>query len=424
MEISQIKTFNPKMDSFIDQLLPELEEIYKDIHQNPELSMEEFRTAKIAADYLTRYQFEVSTEVGVTGVVGVLKNGDGPVVMLRADMDALPVTEDTGLPYASTKIARDEEGIEVGVSHVCGHDLHVTWLMGAARLFSEHKDQWRGTLMAVFQPGEEVGRGAQSMIDDGMIARFPKPDIILGQHVMVGEAGTVRHRSGTILSAGNSLKVKLFGRGSHGSQPQTSIDPVVMAAATTMRLQTIVSREIAPIENAVLTIGSLQAGTKENIIPEDATLKLNIRTFNDSVKDHILAAVKRICCAECAASNAPREPEFTELVSYPLTENDATATAKVAEAFQSQFGNKSFEAKPASASEDFSVFGRNWKVPYVFWFVGGTDPEIYREAIKHNQLNTIPSNHSPRFAPVLNPTLKTGLQTMLTAAAAWFNNIS
>src|SRR5579872_2907229 len=222
MEIDQIKTFNSKMDSFIDKLLPELEEIYKDIHRNPELSMQEFRTAKIASDYLTKYQFEVSTGIGVTGVVGIMKNGEGPIVMLRADMDALPVTEATGLPYASTKVARDEEGVEVGVSHVCGHDMHVTWLMGAARLFSEHKDEWKGTLMAVFQPGEEVGRGAQSMIDAGMMTRFSKPDIILGQHVMVGESGTVGYRSGAILSAGNSLKVKIFGRGAHGSQPQTS----------------------------------------------------------------------------------------------------------------------------------------------------------------------------------------------------------
>ena len=421
MEITQIKTFNNTMDSFIDKLLPELEEIYKDIHRNPELSMQEFRTAKIAADYLTKYQYEVSTGIGVTGVVGLMKNGEGPVVMLRADMDALPIAEATGLPYSSTKVARDEEGIEVGVSHVCGHDLHVTWLMGAARLFSEHKDQWKGTLMAVFQPGEEVGRGAQGMIDDGMMDRFPKPDIILGQHVMVGEAGTVRHRSGAILSAGNSLKVKLFGRGAHGSQPQTSIDPVIMAAATTMRLQTIISREIAPIENAVLTIGALQAGTKENIIPEDATIKLNIRTFDDGVKDHILSAVKRICCAECTASNAPRDPEFTTIDSYPMTVNDAISTAKVAEAFDAQFGNKSFESQPASASEDFSVFGTSWKVPYVFWFVGGTDPKIYSDAIKNNQLNSIPSNHSPKFAPVINPTLKTGLQAMMTAAVAWLN---
>lgn len=421
MEITKIKTFNNKLDSFIDKLLPELEEIYKDIHRNPELSMQEFRTAKIAADYLTKYHYEVSEGIGTTGVVGLMKNGEGPTVMLRADMDALPVAEATGLPYASTKVARDKEGIEVGVSHVCGHDLHVTWLMGAARLFSEHRDQWKGTLLVVFQPGEEVGLGAQGMIDDGIMERFPKPDIILTQHVMVGESGTVGYRSGAILSAGNSLKVKIFGRGSHGSQPQTSIDPVIMAAATTMRLQTIVSREIAPKENAVLTIGVLQAGTKENIIPDDATLKLNIRTFDDNVRDHILSAVKRICCAECAASNAPRDPEFTALDSYPVTENDALATKKVAEAFDAQFGDKAFETQPASASEDFSNFGRNWKVPYVFWFIGGTDAKIYLEAKKHNQLNAIPSNHSPKFAPVINPTLKTGLQAMMTAALVWLD---
>jgi hippurate hydrolase len=421
MEITKIKTFNNKLDSFIDKLLPELEEIYKDIHRNPELSMQEFRTAKIAADYLTKYHYEVSEGIGTTGVVGLMKNGEGPTVMLRADMDALPVAEATGLPYASTKVARDKEGIEVGVSHVCGHDLHVTWLMGAARLFSEHRDQWKGTLLVVFQPGEEVGLGAQGMIDDGIMDRFPKPDIILAQHVMVGESGTVGYRSGAILSAGNSLKVKIFGRGSHGSQPQTSIDPVIMAAATTMRLQTIVSREIAPKENAVLTIGVLQAGTKENIIPDDATLKLNIRTFDDNVRDHILSAVKRICCAECAASNAPRDPEFTALDSYPVTENDALATKKVAEAFDAQFGDKAFETQPASASEDFSNFGRNWKVPYVFWFIGGTDAKIYLEAKKLNQLNAIPSNHSPKFAPVINPTLKTGLQAMMTAALVWLD---
>jgi hippurate hydrolase len=421
MDTTKIKAFMESMDSSIDKLLPELEEIYKDIHRNPELSMHEERTSKIAADYLTKYQYEVTTKVGPTGVVGLMKNGDGPVVMLRADMDALPVTEKTGLPYASTKIARDDEGKEVGVSHVCGHDIHVTWLMGTARLFSEHKDQWKGTLMAVFQPGEEVGRGAQSMIDAGMMDRFPKPDIILGQHVMVGEAGTVSYRSGAILSAGNSIQVQLFGKGAHGSYPQTSIDPVIMAAATSMRLQTIVSREVAPTETAVLTIGSLQAGTKENIIPEDATLKLNVRTFNDGVKDHILSAIKRICNAESAASNAPKEPEFTDLDSYPLTENDAAATEKVAAAFHAEFGDKAHETGPASASEDFSIFGRNWKVPYVFWFVGGTDPKIYLDAIKNNQLNSIPSNHSPKFAPVINPTLKTGLQAMMTAGVAWFN---
>jgi len=421
MTISEIKALHTHMNSALEAMLPEMEAIYKDIHSHPELSMQEQRTAQLAADYLKKYGWEVTTGVGGTGVVGMLKNGDGPTVMLRADMDALPITEATGLPYASTVRATDDAGREVGVSHACGHDFHVTWLMGAARLLAENKETWRGTVLAVFQPGEEVGLGAQAMMDDGMSSRFPRPDIILGQHVMVGIAGSVGHRSGAILSGGDSLQVKLFGRGSHGSQPQTSIDPVIMAAATTLRLQTIVSREIAPDDSAVVTVGSLQAGTKENIIPDDATLKLNIRTFDEDVRTHVMAAVKRICCAECQASNTPKAPEFTTISHYPLTENDAAATARVAEAFDAVFGELSYETPRRSASEDFSVFGREWKVPYVFWFVGGTDKEVFLNAQNNKAINTIPSNHSPQFAPVLHPTLKTGFQTMITAAAVWLN---
>ncbi|MFX1676852.1 M20 family metallopeptidase [Paraburkholderia sp. A2WS-5] len=403
----------------IDALLPELESIYKDLHAHPELSMQEFRTAQIVADYVEKLGFEVTREVGVTGVVALLRNGEGPVVMLRADMDALPVTESTGLPYASKVTVKDEDGVQVGVAHACGHDMHVTWLLGAARLMAAHRDGWRGTLMAVFQPGEEVGRGARSMVDDGMIARFPKPDVILGQHVMVGSAGTVGYRSGTILSAGDSIKVKLFGRGSHGSQPQTSIDPVIMAASTTLRLQTIVSREIAPSDRAVLTVGSLQAGTKENIIPDDATLKLNVRTYDEDVREYMLGAIRRICCAECAASNAPREPEFTTISTLPLTVNDDATTARLRTAFEAHFGERAYETQPAAASEDFSVFGREWGVPYAFWFVGGTDPEIYAKAKAAKKINEIPSNHSPLFAPVIDTTLRAGVEAMLCAAGAW-----
>lgn len=402
-----------------DELLAELATIYKDIHQHPELSMQEVRTAGLAADYVAALGYEVTREVGVTGVVAVLRNGTGATVMLRADMDALPMAEATGLSYASTARANDEDGVETGVAHSCGHDLHVTWLMGAARILAEHRDAWQGTVMLVFQPGEEVGRGAASMVQDWDVARYPTPEVILGQHVMVGPSGTVSYRPGVILSAGDSLKVRLFGRGSHGSQPQTSIDPVIMAAATTLRLQTIVSREISPLAHAVLTVGALQAGTKENIIPDDATIKLNVRTFDEEVREHMLSSIRRICCAECSASDAERPPEFTTLSSYPLTENDAPSTAKVAAAFKAQFGDRAYEAAPASASEDFSVFGRAWNVPYVFWFVGGTDPEAYAEARKNRQINRIPSNHSPKFAPVLHPTLETGLQAMLTAASAW-----
>ncbi|MER1967305.1 amidohydrolase [Castellaniella sp. GW247-6E4] len=410
------------LDIEASELLPKLESIYKDLHRNPELSMQEVRSADVTADYLQTQGFEVARRVGVTGVVGLLRNGEGPTVMLRADMDALPVVEATGLPYASSVRVRDEDGAEVGVSHVCGHDLHMTWLMGVARILSRHRDAWAGTVLAVFQPGEEVGLGAQSMIDDGMFERFPKPDVVLGQHVVVGEAGTVGYRSGVILSAGDSLKVKLFGRGAHGSQPQTAIDPVIMAAATAMRLQTIVSREIAPTDNAVLTIGSLHAGVRENIIPEDATLRLNIRTTDEGVRATMLAAVRRICCAECQASNAPREPEFTTISSFPVTRNDVESTERIALAFKAQFGERAYETEPAGASEDFSLFGRAWQVPYVFWFVGGTDAETYARAKAAGQLNTLPNNHSPKFAPVIHPTLGAGLQAMLTAASVWLCN--
>lgn len=410
-----------KMASDISGALPALEAIYKDFHANPELSMQEVRTASIAASFIKKLGYDVHEQVGVTGVVGLLKNGDGPTVMLRADMDALPMAEKTGADYASNKKAKTADGEEVDVSHMCGHDLHVTWLMGVAQLMANHRELWNGTLMLVFQPGEEIGRGAKAMIDDNMIERFPKPDIILGQHVMVGEAGTVGHRAGAILAAGDSMHIKLYGRGAHGSMPQNSIDPVVMAAATVMRLQTIVSREISPLESGVLTIGALQAGTKENIIPDDAVIKLNMRTYDDGVRQRMLDSVQRICCAECQASNADKPPEFTTIDSYPVTENDAAATTTLAEAFQDHFAERSYETAPAAASEDFSVFGREWKVPYVFWFVGCTEKSTWEQAVKAANINKIPSNHSSQFLPQIHPTLQTGLETMLVAALAWLN---
>lgn len=251
----------------LDRLLGDLESVYKDLHSHPELSMQENRTAQIAADRLRADGYEVTTGVGKTGVVGLLRNGDGPTIMLRADMDALPVKEATGLPYASNVTGTDSEGKAVPVMHACGHDMHVTWLIGAATLLARTRDAWRGTLMPVFQPAEETAAGAQAMIDDGLFKRFPKPDVVLGQHVMVGSSGVLSSRPGVVTSAGDSLQIRMFGRGAHGSMPQASIDPVVMAAATVLRLQTIVSREIAATDAAVITVGSLQAGTKENVIP-------------------------------------------------------------------------------------------------------------------------------------------------------------
>ncbi|WP_439408206.1 M20 family metallopeptidase [Bradyrhizobium sp. DASA03076] len=404
----------------LDGMLPDLEAVYKDVHSHPELSMQETRTAGLAADRLRAAGYEVTTGIGKTGVVGLLRNGQGPTVMLRADMDALPIQEATGLAYASKVTATDKDGNTVPVSHMCGHDMHVTWLAGATKLMAEAKTSWRGTLMAVFQPAEETGEGAQAMIDDGLFKRFSKPDVILGQHVMVGPSGTVAGRAGAITSAADSLQIRLFGRGAHGSMPQASIDPVVMAASTVLRLQTIVSRELAAADAAVLTVGVLQAGTKENVIPDEAIIKLNVRTFDAGVRSRVLAAIERIANAEAAASGAPRPPEITTIDRYPLNVNNQEATSRVVDAFRSHFGADRVRATgPAPASEDFGSFGSEWHVPSVFWFVGGTDPEIYAKAKHANRINELPVNHSPKFAPVLHPTLRTGVEALVVAARAW-----
>jgi hippurate hydrolase len=404
----------------LDRLIPDLEALYKDVHAHPELSMQETRTAALATDWLRKAGYEVTTGLGSTGVVGLLRNGEGPTIMLRADMDALPIEEATGLPYASKVTATDAEGKIVPVGHMCGHDMHVTWLVGATTLFAQARERWRGTLLAVFQPGEETAEGAQAMIDDGLFKRFPEPAVILGQHVMVGTAGAVAGRIGAITSAADSLQIRLFGRGAHGSMPQASIDPVVMAAATVMRLQTVVSREIAAADAAVVTVGALQAGTKENVIPDEAIIKLNVRTFDEGVRKHVLAAIERIVNAEAAASGAPRQPEITTLDHYPLNLNDAEASTRVADAFRLHFPAERVRVTgPAPASEDFGSFGTEWHVPSVFWFVGGTDPARYAEAKATGRLNELPVNHSPLFAPVIHPTLETGVETLVVAARAW-----
>ncbi len=403
-----------------DDLVAKLEAIYKDVHANPELAMNEQRTAGIAANWLREQAYEVSEGVGGTGVVGVLRNGEGATVLLRADMDALPIKENTNLPYASTKTTTDASGEQVPVAHSCGHDMHVTWLLGVTRILATNRDRWRGTVIALFQPAEETAQGARAMVDDGLTKRFPKPDVVLAEHVLPLPAGTTSIRSGLMLSRSDSLKVTLFGRGGHGSAPQKTIDPVVMAAATVLRLQTIVSREIAATSDAVVTVGSLQAGRSANVIPDEAVLQLNIRTFDDHVRDKVLSSTRRIVDGEAATSGAPKPPAITTLNEFPATVNDEGATRKVTEALRERLGAES--VRPAgltTASEDFSVIPRAWNVPSVYWIVGGTDPQEYARAERTGSVNELPSNHSPEFAPVINPTLRTGIEAMLAAAGAW-----
>lgn len=407
-------------NAVIRDLLPELERLYTDLHAHPELSFAETRTAHIAVERLRASGFDMTEGIGGTGVAGVLRNGDGPTVMLRADMDALPVLERTALSYASTQTATGSDGRSVPVMHACGHDMHVTWLIGAASVLAGARSSWRGTLAAVFQPAEELGRGAQAMLDDGISGRFPRPDVILAQHVMVGAAGAIRTRAGSITSSADSLSIRLFGRGAHGSMPQASIDPVVMAASTVLRLQTIVSRELAPNEAAVVTVGSLQAGEKENVIPDDALIKLNVRTFDANVRRRVLEAITRIVRAEAAASGATVPPEITPLDRYSMVSNDADATGRIVEAFTRHFGEQRVgEAEPSSASEDFGVFGAAWEVPSVFWFVGGTDPDTFAAAERDGRVHELPTNHNPGFAPVIHPTLETGVDAFVVASRAW-----
>ncbi len=276
--------------------------------------------------------------------------------------------------------------------------------------------------MPVFQPAEETGAGAQAMIDDGLFTRFPKPSVILGQHVMVGASGVVSTRRGVITSAGDSFEIRMFGRGAHGSMPQSSVDPVVMAASTVLRLQTIVSREIAPTDAAVITVGSLQAGTKENVIPDEAVIKLNVRTFDEDVRRRVLAAIERIVNAEAEASRAPKKPQITPLDRYAYVVNDPDATQRVVEAFRSYFpADRVKDTQPTTASEDFGSFGTEWQVPSVFWFIGGTDPAAYAEAKVSGTIADIPTNHNPRFAPVIHPTLQAGVEAMVVASQPWLS---
>ncbi|MET7450568.1 amidohydrolase [Streptomyces sp. NPDC005574] len=392
--------------------VPALEDFYRDLHRHPELSLGEYRTAGKLAERLRAAGYETTDGIGGTGVAGVLRNGDGPVVLLRADMDALPVQEETGLPYAS---------LTPGLMHACGHDLHVTWLAGAADALAAGRDAWSGTLVLVGQPAEETGRGAARMVADGLYERVPRPDVLLGQHAVPGPAGLYGHTPGLILSASTDIEILVHGVGGHGSRPESVVDPVVTAAFLVTRLQTVVSREIAAGEAAVLTVGRIEAGARPNIIPGEARVWLNIRTRSEAVRARMIAAVRRIAAGECAAAGCPREPEILVGDSFPLTVNDPETDRRVAAVHGEVFGAGTvLDPGPAMASEDFSHLAEGG-LPYSYWFVTSTPAQVWDAAPGEDlgeKLAAVPGNHSPHFAPDLS-TVAPGVRTLVSGALAY-----
>jgi len=402
-----------------EALRPGQEAFYQDLHRHPELSHQEHHTARRVGDRLHGDGFTVTSGIGGTGVVGVLANGTGPSVLLRCELDALPLREETGAPYASTATATDASGHQVPIDHACGHDLHMAAMTGMAKLMADHRDRWNGTLITLFQPAEETGEGAQDMVDDGLFKRIPVPDVALAQHLLSGIAGTVRTRSGPFMSAADSLKITVYGRGGHGADPQNTVDPVVLAAMIIIRLQTIVSREVAPGDIAVVTVGSCQAGTRSNVIPDFAVLELNVRSYSGVTRQRMLDAIHRIVRAECQASGSPKDPEFETTFSFPVTDNDPAVTGRVAKAFAAHFGDQADEIPRQTVSEDFSKIPDSVGVPYTYWGLGYTDRDTYLAAEKDGHLDDLISNHSPKFLPPMQPCLRTGTEALLAAALAW-----
>ena len=402
-----------------EALRPDQEAFYQDLHAHPELSHQEHHTARRVGDRLRGDGFAVTSGIGGTGVVGVLANGSGPAVLLRCELDALPLREESGAPYASTATATDASGHQVPVDHACGHDLHMACMTGMAKLMADHRDRWNGTLITLFQPAEETGEGAQDMVDDGLFKRIPVPDVALAQHLLPGIAGTVRTRSGPFMSAADSLKVTVYGRGGHGASPQNTVDPVVLAAMIIVRLQTVVSRDVAPGDIAVVTVGSCQAGTRSNVIPDFAVLELNVRSYSSATRQRMLDAIGRIVRAECQASGSPKDPEFETTFSFPVTDNDAAVTGRVAKAFAAHFGDLADEIPRQTVSEDFSKIPDAAGVPYTYWGLGYTDRDTYLAAEKDGRLDDLTSNHSPKFLPPMQPCLRTGTEALVAAALAW-----
>jgi len=402
----------------VESVYPDAHALYLDLHQNPELSAHETKTAEKLAARLRSAGYEVTEHVGGTGIVAILKNGAGRTIMLRTELDALPVEEKTGLAYASKVHAQEDAGRDVPVMHACGHDLHMASLLGTAEIMARSKDSWHGTLMLIGQPAEETIGGADGMIRDGLFTRFPKPDVAVALHVgNILPAGTAAITPGIYNTNSDSIRITIFGKGGHGALPHTTVDPIVIAARTILALQTITSREVKPGEMAVVTVGYIRAGTKNNIIPDQAEMGLTVRTFKSEVRSQVLAAITRIAKGEAAAAGAPREPAVERYEGTDLVYNNPALAERLRAPLEAALGKDNvITGEPIAPSEDFSYFiGQG--IAGFYFSLGGADPEKLAQAKAAG--TQLPSNHSPLFAPDVDPALHAGI----TAEVAVLRNL-
>lgn len=405
----------PGVKKHLDAEYADLEKLYKDLHTNPELSLQEVRTSARMARELLKLGFDVTTKFGATGVVGVLKNGKGPTILVRTDMDALPVTEATGRPYASKARARDRNGNEVGVMHACGHDIHMTCWVGVARVLTALKTQWKGTLLFIAQPAEEIGTGARLMMEAGLFDRFGKPDYCLALHAdSLREAGTIGYTEGLAMANVDSVDVIVKGKGGHGAAPHTAVDPVVLAARIVLDLQTLVSRETNPVDPAVITVGSIHGGTKHNIIPDEVKLQITVRSTKDSVRKHLLDGIKRVAEGCAKAANAPPPVVKVDLSEFtPALHNDVELTRRTVAVLKEVLGEKNVVTRlPMMGGEDFSRFSAG-KTPVFLYFLGTIDSARFAAAKKEGK--ELPSMHSPLYWPTPEPSIRVGVTTMSMA---------
>ena len=409
----------PALAADAASLWPKLEPVYVDLHAHPELSYQETATAAKLADKLRGLGFDVTTGVGKTGVVGVLKNGAGPTVALRTELDGLPVEEKTRLPYASKVTAKNASGDTVSVMHACGHDVHMTAWLGAATLLAGDRASWHGTLVMVGQPAEEVGFGARGMLDDGLFTRFPRPDVAIALHdTEMLAAGTIGIRPGPVFASADSIDILIHGRGGHGGRPQLTVDPIVIGAKIVLSLQTLVSRETDPFDPAVVTVGAFHAGTRPNIIPDSALLQLTVRAYSGAVRDRLLSGIRRIAKGEAEAANAPQAPDVTASSVAAVTVNDPALVARLETALRRDLGDaRVVEQIRVMASEDFCEYARDG-IPIVTMQLGATTPATLAKAKAEG--TALPSLHSSLFAPDPQPTITTGIEALVAAAKGVF----